>query len=102
MSNNTQNPLAFGHNVTTRSDGRIFNADGGTLITKMAASNDFFLDTCRDLLERMINTVPRTVRLGKPIGIIPVKPSSLYATIVPHTGKMNVTGFVRVRHFPVP
>lgn len=64
----------------------------------MAASNDFFLRTCNDLLERMINTVPKTVALGKSIGIIPVKPSSLYATIVPNTGKMNVTGFVRVSH----
>ena len=46
----------------------------------------------------MINTVPKAVALSEPIGIIPVKPSSLYATIVPDTGKMNVTGFVRVSH----
>lgn len=64
----------------------------------MAASNDFFLQTCNALLERMINTVPKAVALGGPIGIIPVKPSSLYATIVPDTGMMNVTGFVRVSH----
>jgi hypothetical protein len=96
VSNIPQNPLAFGPNLTTRSDSRIFNADGGDLIRKMVASNDFFLDTCQNLLERMINTVPKAVSLTKPIGIIPVKPSSLYATIVPHKKTMNVTGWVRV------
>lgn len=62
----------------------------------MADSNEFFLDTCRDLLERMINTVPKTVKLGDPIDIIPVKPSSLYASVGTSPGMMNVTGFLRL------
>ena len=62
----------------------------------MAQSNDFFLDTCRDLLERMINTVPKNVQLGNPIDIIPVKPSSLYATVGSSPDKMSTSGMIRV------
>ncbi|KAL6872280.1 heme peroxidase [Trichoderma longibrachiatum] len=63
IGNVSQNPLAFGQNETTRSDFRIFNADGGDMISQMATSNDFFLDTCNTMFERMINTVPSNVKL---------------------------------------
>ncbi|KAJ3499036.1 hypothetical protein NLG97_g651 [Lecanicillium saksenae] len=96
VSNIGNNPLAFGHNVTTNSDGRIFNSDGGKLIRAMAQSNDFFLSKCQTLLEKMINTVPKGVTLGEPIEIIPVKPSSLYATVGDSLGKMTVSGLVRL------
>lgn len=95
MANKTQNPLAFGHNETTRSDARIFNADGGSLIRKMAASNAFFLKTCGTLLARMLDTVPKSVTLSDVILPIEVKPSRLYATINTN-GTMTVTGLVRV------
>ncbi|KAI6080244.1 heme peroxidase [Hypoxylon rubiginosum] len=74
VSNSMQNPLAFGHNETTRSDFRIFNADGGELIRKMAESQQLFWDTCTTLLERMLNTVPRDVQLTEVIQPIPVRP----------------------------
>ncbi|KAH7311247.1 heme peroxidase [Stachybotrys elegans] len=81
VGNISQNPLAFGHNHTTRSDARIFNADGGDLIHRMAESNDFFIDTCKDLVERMLNTVPRGVELTAPIEPVVVKPDHLWITI---------------------
>ena len=40
----------------------------------MAADNDFYLETCRDLLERMINTVPRDVQLTEVIKPLHTKP----------------------------
>lgn len=96
VANVTQNPLAFGQNETTRSDFRIFNADGGKVISQLANSEDFFLSTCNTLLERMINTVPRGVKLTDIINPIAVKPRNLFIT--PNTdGTLYVNGFIRVR-----
>ncbi|KAL7943661.1 heme peroxidase [Trichoderma barbatum] len=74
VANVTQNPLAFGHNETTRSDFRIFNADGGDMISRMAESQAFFSQTCANLFERMINTVPRSVTLTDVLQPLQVKP----------------------------
>lgn len=91
-----QNALAFGHNKTTRSDARIFDSDGKVEIKKLAASNDYFLKTCGSLLERMVNTVPKKVKLTPPIQPVPVKPLKLFATINSN-GKMKLSGRIRVR-----
>ncbi|KAI1386068.1 heme peroxidase [Hypoxylon trugodes] len=95
VANTTQNPLAFGHNETTRSDFRIFNADGGELIRKMAESQQFFWDTCTTLLERMINTVPKGVKLTDVIEPIPVRPNNLFITVNPN-GTQTISGEVRI------
>ncbi|KAL6793050.1 heme peroxidase [Trichoderma sp. SZMC 28012] len=95
VNNVTQNPLAFGHNETTRSDGRIFASDGGIEIGRMATSPAYFYKTCQDLLERMINTVPKGVTLTEPLQPYPVKPSRLFAT-VNSNGTMSLTGYIRV------
>lgn len=95
-----QNPLAFGHNETTRSDARIFGSDDMAEIKRLASSNDEFLKTCTRLMERMVNTVPRAVKLTEPIQAIAVKPSKLFATINGN-GTMTFSGQVRVSaHFP--
>jgi hypothetical protein len=96
VTNVTQNPLAFGQNETTRSDFRIFNADGGKVISQLADSNDYFLSTCTTMLERMINTVPRSAKLTDVINPIDVKPRNLFIT--PNgDGTLFVNGFIRVR-----
>ncbi|UKZ55983.1 hypothetical protein TrVGV298_009807 [Trichoderma virens] len=75
VANVSQNPLAFGHNnETMRSDFRIFNADGGDMISRMAESQEFFSQTCAALFERMINTVPPNVKLTDALQPLPVKP----------------------------
>ncbi|EHK18314.1 uncharacterized protein TRIVIDRAFT_127573, partial [Trichoderma virens Gv29-8] len=51
--------------------------------------------TCQDLLERMINTVPKGVTLTEPLQPYPVKPSRLFATINSN-GTMTMTGYIRV------
>ncbi|KAH8887215.1 heme peroxidase [Thozetella sp. PMI_491] len=95
VANTSRNPLASGPNITTRSDERIFNADGGEMIRKMAASNDFFLSTCTSLLERMVNTVPKEVILSDIIAPIDVKPKSL-AVEVNTNGTLSVSGKFRI------
>ncbi|KAK1238510.1 hypothetical protein MKX07_006656 [Trichoderma sp. CBMAI-0711] len=94
VANVSQNPLAFGQNETTRSDFRIFNADGGNMISQMATSNDFFLDTCNTMFERMINTVPSNVKLTD-INPLDVKPRKLTVT-VNDDETLSVTGVIRV------
>ncbi|KAL7940999.1 heme peroxidase [Trichoderma barbatum] len=95
VNNITQNPLAFGHNETTNSDARIFGSDGGIEIGLMASSPAYFYKTCQNLLERMINTVPKGVTLTEPIQPIDVKPSRLFATI--NSNKtMTMTGYIRL------
>ncbi|KAM0261106.1 hypothetical protein ACHAQJ_002367 [Trichoderma viride] len=95
VNNVTQNPLAFGHNVTTNSDARIFGSDGGQEIGQMASSPSYFYKTCQTLLERMINTVPKGVTLTDPIQPIAVKPSKLFATINSN-GTMTMSGSIRL------
>ncbi|RFU75382.1 wsc domain-containing [Trichoderma arundinaceum] len=95
VANVSQNPLAFGQNETTRSDFRIFNADGGDLISQMAASQDFFLSTCTTMLERMLNTVPRSVKLTDVIKPASVKPRKLFLT-VNADGTLFVNGIIRI------
>ncbi|KAF5383933.1 hypothetical protein D9757_007401 [Collybiopsis confluens] len=66
LRNTTENVLVVGPNVTTRSDFRIFSSDGNTTMQSML-SPDAFNQTCGDLIERMINTVPNGVELSDPI-----------------------------------
>ncbi|KAL7940295.1 heme peroxidase [Trichoderma barbatum] len=95
VANISQNPLAFGQNETTRSDFRIFNADGGDMISQMASSNDFFLNTCNAMFERMINTVPRHVKLTDVIKPLGIKPRKL-SVAVNADQTLSVTGVVRI------
>ena len=61
-----------------------------------AQSNHDFLDTCKNLIERMINTVPSNVMLSKPITPITVKPYNLNIIVNATTNTMAVSGQVRV------
>ncbi|KAH8900717.1 heme peroxidase [Thozetella sp. PMI_491] len=95
VNNETQNPLAFGRNETTRSDFRIFGADGGVYIRRMAEDPAFFNAQCLSLFERMLNTVPANVELTKPIAPIPVKPRDVKVAINTD-GTLSVSGQLRV------
>lgn len=66
----------------------------------MAESENYFLSTCNTLLERMINTVPRSVKLTDILHPYTVKPRNLFIT--PNAdGTVFATGFIRVRMEPV-
>ncbi|KAJ3866255.1 heme peroxidase [Lentinula novae-zelandiae] len=66
LQNTTQNILVVGPNVTTRSDFRIFSSDGNETMQSFLSSNTFN-ETCGNLIQRMINTVPSGVTLTQPI-----------------------------------
>jgi hypothetical protein len=59
-----------------------------------AADNEKFKSTCGTLLERMVNTVPKTVTLGEVIKPIPVKPK-IFLNLLPN-GYIQLIGEVRV------
>ncbi|KAF8211734.1 heme peroxidase [Mycena galopus ATCC 62051] len=72
LDGTTENDLVVGSNISTRSDLRIFSSDGNATMQRMA-SPSFFNQTCADLIERMINTVPSTVTLTDTIEPIDFK-----------------------------
>ncbi|KAG6828714.1 hypothetical protein H0H87_001080 [Tephrocybe sp. NHM501043] len=61
LAGTTTNPLITITNVTTRSDLRIFSSDGNATMQRA------FNATCGRLFERMINTVPKNVKLTAPV-----------------------------------
>ncbi|KAF9064896.1 heme peroxidase [Rhodocollybia butyracea] len=66
LQNTTENVLVVGPNITTRSDLRIFSSDGNETMQSLL-NPDTFTQTCGDLIERMINTVPNGVNLTQAI-----------------------------------
>lgn len=100
VGNVTQNPLAVGKNDTTNSDKRIFNSDGRKTITNLASSQGNFFSTCQTLLEKMVNTVPKSVTLSTaPIQPIVVKPARLFGTINKDK-TLTLSGYIRVSKAP--
>ncbi|KAJ7896023.1 heme peroxidase [Mycena olivaceomarginata] len=88
-------PLAVGFNETTNSDARIFAADGNRTMQAFAQDPDFFSAQCGSLLERMLNTVPKTVQLSEVIEPLPVKPFELFASLASN-GSLVLSGYVRI------
>ncbi|KAF7313960.1 Peroxidase [Mycena chlorophos] len=84
----TIDPLISGP-ATSNSDARIFASDGNVTMRSFAHSQDTFFSTCASLLERMINTVPKEVRLSEPIVAIPFKPRDYLLSLLPD-GTINL------------
>jgi hypothetical protein len=89
--------LAIGFNETTNSDARIFAADGNHTMRTFAQDPEFFSAQCESLLERMLNTVPKTVQLSDVIEPLPVKPHQLVLSLAAN-GTLAISGFIRVRN----
>lgn len=96
----TTNPLVTSFNATMRSDARIFSSDGNRTMTALAKSPALFRSQCTSLLGRMIETVPKIVKLSEAITPYPVKPVGLRLTVVNQTS-IHMEGYIRVRepHF---
>ncbi|KAF6763410.1 heme peroxidase [Ephemerocybe angulata] len=62
LKDTTNNLLVIHPNATVVSDKRIFGSDGNKTMETLA-DEDTFQARCRDLFERMINTVPKSVEL---------------------------------------
>ncbi|KAL0056932.1 hypothetical protein AAF712_016453, partial [Marasmius tenuissimus] len=74
LDGTTSNPLVIGPNATTNSDLRIFSSDGNATMHSLA-NLDTFNKTCGELIERMINTIPKNVGLTDPVTPIQYKVS---------------------------
>ncbi|KAL3420243.1 WSC domain-containing protein-like protein 1 [Phlyctema vagabunda] len=71
---NAGGPLVTSFNVSSRSDLRLYKADGNATMIELRNQGNGFMDTCKTLLQRMIDTVPEGVELGKVISPMDVKP----------------------------
>lgn len=61
------------------------------------ASPEAFSDTCRSLLQRMLDTVPSTVTLTDPIEFLSVKVSGVQLSL-PQPNSMTLRASLRVSH----
>ncbi|KAL0058371.1 hypothetical protein AAF712_014951 [Marasmius tenuissimus] len=97
LDGTTSNPLVVGPNATTNSDLRIFSSDGNVTMQRLA-DPDTFNQTCRDLFERMINTVPSNVVLTDVVTPIQykVRDSSLF---VASDGSYTFKATLRLKEF---
>ncbi|KAF2085263.1 heme peroxidase, partial [Saccharata proteae CBS 121410] len=66
-------PLVTSSNVTVRSDLRLYESDGNYTMQYLGSDFQKFANVCGDVLERMINTVPKDVTLTDPINVQNVK-----------------------------
>ncbi|KAJ7288767.1 heme peroxidase [Mycena rebaudengoi] len=89
----TRNPLVVGLNDTTNSDKRIFGSDGNVTMRSFANSPKLFASTCADLFARMVDTVPRGVKLTEVITPLPVKPAFIQLRLAGN--QLKFSGVVR-------
>lgn len=92
---NRGGPLVTSFNVSSRSDLRLYESDNNATMAGLATHSNVFFDTCVDLFQRMLNTVPTGVVLSDVIKPMPVKP--INATLdFDNDGNLIFTGYIRV------
>jgi hypothetical protein len=89
-------PLVTSFNESSRSDLRLYESDGNATMEALWAQGDGFLDTCTELLGRVIKTVPSSVILKDPIDAMDIKPVNVTFGF-DTDGKLSLTGSIRVR-----
>lgn len=95
VSGNTINPLVVGPEATN-SDKRVFEIDGGATMRQLVDAQ-IFSDSCKDVLQRMVDVVPSSVKLTEPIQVYDVKPGALTLTLSSDAKSMVFSGEIRVR-----
>ncbi|KAF5315123.1 hypothetical protein D9619_007526 [Psilocybe cf. subviscida] len=80
LKGTTTNPLVVNANATIRSDFRIFSSDRNETMRELDSAKDF-KNTCSSLLTRMIDTVPRGVKLTEEIQPIQFKVAAQFMFI---------------------
>ncbi|ORY71629.1 copper radical oxidase [Pseudomassariella vexata] len=98
ISGNTTDPLVVGPSVrlTRNSDSKVFASDANVTVTAMADQTAFH-NTCKNVLQKMIDVVPSGVTLSDPILPYAVKPVNMQLTLETGASTMALTGWVRVR-----
>ncbi|KAL8866076.1 MAG: hypothetical protein Q9198_009051, partial [Flavoplaca austrocitrina] len=98
VSGQSTDPLVVGPSQAARraSDLLVFNSDDNATITTMADPN-YFTNTCKSLLQKMIDVVPASVTLTDPIIPYDVKPVALQLTLQNGGSEITFSGDIRVR-----
>ncbi|KAL8855582.1 MAG: hypothetical protein Q9178_007774 [Gyalolechia marmorata] len=98
VAGNSTDPLVVGPSQAARraSDLLVFNSDNNATITTMADPT-FFANTCKTLLQKMIDVVPSSVTLTDPIVPYDVKPVALQLTLQGGGSEIEFAGEIRVR-----
>lgn len=90
-------PLVTTPNKTVQSDLRLYASDNNQTITRLAQSTTYFQSQCAAVFQRMIETVPGSVRLTPavdPTTTTNLKPYGVYLSI-DWAGNMVLTGYLR-------
>jgi hypothetical protein len=77
-------------------DLQVFSSDGGQEVQRMTDAK-YFSDSCQDVLQRMIDTVPAGVSLTEPIQVYDVKPGAIQLSLSSDGQSIGFSGEVRVR-----
>lgn len=89
-------PLVNSFNVSSRSDLRLYESDNNATMIELAKQGKGFMNTCVGLMQRMLETVPRSVVLSDVVALMSVKP--INATLdFDASGNLIFTGYIRVR-----
>jgi hypothetical protein len=94
LNGKTKSPLVVAKNDTLNSDKRIFNSDRATM--KNLATRSNFNSMCGDIFARMIDTVPKAVKLTDTIDAYDVKPY-IQQLSLDSKGDLHFKGFIRMR-----
>lgn len=85
--------------MTTRTDRRLYESDGNATIRTLGQSTPFFFATCKELYEKMLNTVPKEVQLSPVVQPMTVKPVNVTFDI-DRDGGLKISGYIRVSTEP--
>ncbi|TVY44967.1 WSC domain-containing protein [Lachnellula occidentalis] len=92
---NAGGPLVTSFNISSRSDLRLYESDDNVTMISLAKSGNVFFDTCVDLFQRMLDTVPAGVVLSDIVAPMAVKP--INATLdFDNDGNLIFTGYIRI------
>jgi len=103
LGGTTDNPLVRGPSASLgqNSDLRIFSSDGNATIRAMADPNAF-KGVCRNILQKMLDSVPSGVALSGPVEPYVVKPVDMQLTLQSGGESLLWTGYIRVRTTGIP
>ncbi|KAL8784983.1 MAG: hypothetical protein Q9213_003644 [Squamulea squamosa] len=98
VSGNSTDPLVVGPSQAAKraSDLLVFNSDDNATITTMTDPT-YFSNTCKVLLQKMIDVVPAGVTLTDPIVPYDVKPVALQLTLQSGGSEIQFAGEIRIR-----
>ncbi|KAL1842674.1 hypothetical protein VTK73DRAFT_3070 [Phialemonium thermophilum] len=104
LAGTTKNPLVVGPSarIGKNSDFKVFNADANATMATLADPATF-MNTCKTVLQKMIDTVPSGVVLtADPVTPYAVKPVDLQLTLNPDGQTLLLSGYIRVRTTNLP